>query len=491
MDGISLSVSVSSSYVEFDTDSDADSNSNDGILFFNALLRTFKFADLTKLSVSSAPNAFQGAKMVFDDLNFEISRLGECSFPSPMKGYHFVREDDRVLFHSNPNEVKEFFDGGRLPPSFEEAGPREKIYFDPSGLACGIVTCGGICPGLNDVIRAIVLCLHHHYGVKRIYGFHYGYEGLIPKYGHMPLELTPTAMNRVSESGGTMLGSSRGNQDVSEMVDTLERMGVGILFTIGGDGTLRGAHAIMEEVRRRGLKIAVIGIPKTIDNDISFIQKSFGFETAVAEAHRAIYAAHTEAEGARNGIGLVKLMGRDSGFIAAFASIVDSMVNFCLIPEVPFSLEGFLRALRLRLDARGHAVIAVAEGAGQGLTGMTGERDASGNIRYGDVGIFLRDTMRAYFRSIDMEINLKYIDPSYIIRSMPANPHDSAFCLLLGHNAVHAGMTGRTDMVVGFWNHRFTHVPIPLAASERKKIDPESWIWSSVLASTGQPHDMR
>jgi 6-phosphofructokinase 1 len=435
--------------------------------------------------------AQQGTVMNSIDLNFDISTLGECRVPSPMKGYHFVRDEDRILFHSSPTDVKAFFDAGKLPPSFEEAGPREKIYFEPSSLGCGIVTCGGICPGLNDVIRAIVLCLYHHYGVEKIYGFPYGYEGLAPKYGHKPLDLTPASMEHVSENGGTMLGSSRGNQDVSEMVDTLERMGIGILFTIGGDGTLRGAHAIAEEVRRRGLKTAVIGIPKTIDNDISFIQKSFGFETAVAEAHRAVYAAHTEAEGARNGIGLVKLMGRDSGFIAAFASIVDSMVNFCLVPEVPFSLEGFLRALKARLDARGHAVIAVAEGAGQGLTGRTGERDASGNIRYGDIGIFLRDAIKDHFREIGMEINLKYIDPSYIIRSLPANSHDSAFCLLLGHNAVHAGMTGRTDMVVGFWNYRFTHVPIPLAASERKKIDPKSWIWRSVLTSTGQPHDMR
>jgi 6-phosphofructokinase 1 len=275
------------------------------------------------------------------------------------------------------------------------------------------------------------------------------------------------------------------------MVDTVEKMNLGILFAIGGDGTQRGALAIDEEARRRGIRLSVIGIPKTIDNDISYIQQTFGFETAVSEAKRVTYAAHSEAEGARNGIGLVKLMGRDSGFIAAYAAIVDGQVNFCLVPEVPFTLEGFLKALKERLEIRKHAVIVVAEGAGQNLMETTGERDASGNIRYGDIGIFLRDAIKEHFKKIGMEINLKYIDPSYTIRSVPANPHDSALCVLFGHNAVHAGMAGRTGIIIGLWNDRLTHVPISLAVSKRKKIDPEGWVWSSVLSSTGQPRDMR
>jgi 6-phosphofructokinase 1 len=327
--------------------------------------------------------------------------------------------------------------------------------------------------------------------VRTIYGFPYGYEGLAPKFGHEPVVLTPQVVAQINEMGGTMLGSSRGNQDVPVMVDTLERMKIGILFCIGGDGTQRGALAIGEEARRRGLKLSVIGIPKTIDNDISYVQKTFGFETAVSEAKRATYAAHAEAAGARNGIGLVKLMGRDSGFIAAYSVLVDNQVNFCLIPEVPFTLAGLLDALKQRLDRRGHAVIVVAEGAGQELFEATGERDASGNIKYGDIGILLRDSIKEHFKRTGMEINLKYIDPSYIIRSQTANPHDSAFCLLMGHNAVHAGMAGRTGMIVGFWNHQFTHVPISAAVSSRKKIDPAGWVWSSVLASTGQPKDLR
>jgi len=422
--------------------------------------------------------------------DFAIQRLGECTIPSPMSGVRFTNDEEHILLHSDLNEIRHYLDAGSEPPKFEAAGPREKILFDPSNLACGIVTCGGLCPGLNDVIRAIVLSLHHHYGVRTIYGFPFGYEGLEPKFGHQPIVLNPQVVEQINELGGTILGSSRGNQDVSEMVDTLERLKIGIFFCIGGDGTQRGALAISEEARKRGLKLSVIGIPKTIDNDISYVRTTFGFETAVAEAKKATYAANAEAEGARNGIGLVKLMGRDSGFIAAFSVLVDNQVNFCLIPEVPFSLDAFLSALKQRLERRGHAVIVVAEGAGQELFEATGERDASGNIKYGDIGVLLRDRIKDHFKKIGMEISLKYIDPSYMIRSQPANPHDSAFCLLMGHNAVHAGMAGRTGMIIGFWNHHFTHVPIQLAVAQRKKIDPEGWLWSSVLASTGQPAAM-
>jgi len=274
------------------------------------------------------------------------------------------------------------------------------------------------------------------------------------------------------------------------MVANLRRLGVNILFTIGGDGTLRGAHAISVAAARQGEKISIVGVPKTIDNDVSFVQKTFGFETAVTEARRATYAANTEAEGASKGIGLVKLMGRDSGFIAAYSVLVDGQVNFCLIPEVRFTLDRLLDALRERLDRRGHAVIVVAEGAGQDLMAGFEERDASGNLKHGDIGVFLRDAITRHFKGSGEAVSLKYIDPSYAIRSAPATAHDSAFCLLLGHNAVHAGMSGRTDMVVGFWNHQFTHVPIGLAVSARKRIDPEGTLWSSVLASTGQPPNL-
>jgi 6-phosphofructokinase 1 len=405
-------------------------------------------------------------------LDFGIDKLGESRIASPMSGVQFVDEDDHVLYHTNLNRIEPFFKAGKKPPAFEIAGPQNKIYFDPSKLKCGIVTCGGLCPGLNDVIRAIVMGLYYHYGVKTVFGFPYGYEGLSYKYGHAPLSLNPEVVNNIHQMGGTILGSSRGPQNVPEMVDTLERMNIGLLFG------------------QRNLKIGVIGVPKTIDNDISYTDMSFGFVTAVSEARTAIYSAHTEAQGARNGIGLVKLMGRESGFIAAFASITNGDVNFCLIPEMRFTLDCFLKALQERLEKRRHAVVVVGEGAGQELMQATGERDESGNIRFSDIGLFLKNRIQDYFKKIEMDVTLKYIDPSYTIRSMPANPHDSGFCLLLGHNAVHAGMCGKTNMVVGHWNNEFTHVPIPLAVSKRKQIDPHSRLWSNVLSCTGQPKEM-
>jgi 6-phosphofructokinase 1 len=428
--------------------------------------------------------------MEINDMDLTVPRLGECRIPSPMSGVQFIGDERGVLYYSDCGEIVPYLDQDKKLPCFEMAGPREKIYFDPSKLKCGIVTCGGICPGLNDVIRAIVLSLFYHYGVRTVFGFRYGFEGVTYKYGHVPLDLTPEVVEDIHQQGGTILGSSRGPQDISEMVDTLERMNVGLLFAIGGDGTLRGAQAIAEEIRQRTLKIGVITIPKTIDNDISFVQRSFGFVTAVSEATTAIYSAHAEAEGARNGVGLVKLMGRHAGFIAAHATLANSDVNFCLVPEVPFTLEGFLAALKARLEARQHAVVVAAEGAGQDLMETSGERDASGNIRLGDIGLFLKDQITGYFKKSGTDISLKYIDPSYIIRSMPATPPDSAFCLMLGHNAVHAGMAGRTSMVVGYWKDELTHVPISLAVSKRKQIDPKDKLWTGVLSSTGQPREM-
>jgi 6-phosphofructokinase 1 len=429
--------------------------------------------------------------MEVNDLDLIVPRLGECRIPSPMSGVNFVDDDAHVLYHGNLKMVELYQEAGKKPPCFEMAGPREKICFDPVKLKCGIVTCGGLCPGLNDVIRAIVLSLFHHYGVQTVFGFPFGFEGLSYRHGHVPIELNPKIVQNIHQQGGTILGSSRGPQEVPEMVDTLEQMNVGMLFTIGGDGTLRGAQEIAEEIERRKLKIAVIGVPKTIDNDISYVQQSFGFVTAVSEATKAIYSAHAEASGARNGIGLVKLMGRHAGFIAAYATLANSDVNFCLVPEVDFTLEAFLKALQERLSKRGHAVVVAAEGAGQDLIGTTGERDASGNIRLVDIGIFLKDRITAHFQEQGIETNLKYIDPSYIIRSVPATPSDSAFSLMLGHNAVHAGMAGRTSMVVGYWKNEFSHVPISATVSKGKRMDPRDKLWTGVLSSTGQPREMK
>lgn len=427
--------------------------------------------------------------MLADD--FSIRNLGPSSFPSPLLHRSFI-SDQRVLVSSTLQELSRFLNNPQTIPTFEKAGPKDQIFFNPTDfqnghLSCGIVTCGGLCPGINDVIRSVVLTLHYAFGVKTIYGFRYGYAGLVEANGFAPLVLNPNVVSDIHFDGGTFLGSSRGPQDLGLMVETLKKLKVGILFTIGGDGTLRGASALAEEITKQHLPISIIGIPKTIDNDLMWIERSFGFATAVEEAVHALNAAHEEARGAYNGIGLVKLMGRHSGFITAQATLANSDVNFCLVPEVPFNLEEFLNALEQRLQQRHHALIAVAEGVAQDLLATDpNAKDASGNIKLKDVGVFLRDEISNYFKTRGIETTVKYIDPSYIIRSVPANALDSEYCLTLGQHAVYAGMSGRTDMMVGYWNQHFTHVPLSLATQKRKKLEPESDLWQRVLSSTGQ-----
>jgi 6-phosphofructokinase 1 len=377
----------------------------------------------------------------------------------------------------------------------EKAGPRKNIFFEPVKVNAGIVTCGGLCPGLNDVIRAVVMCLWYRYDVKRICGIRFGFRGLVPEFNFPTLQLKPQDVDDIHRDGGTILGSSRGYGDrVGQIVDSLERLNINILFTIGGDGTQRGSLGISEEIRRRGLKIAVVGIPKTIDNDLGFVQKSFGFETAVAQAVNAVAAAHVEAHDAINGVGIVKVMGRDTGFIAAHTALAINDVNFVFIPEVPFELDGpngLLAHLEKRLQARNHAVILVAEGAGQDLLDETDATDASGNKKFADIGIFLKNRILDHFRAENREINLKYIDPSYIIRSAPANPNDSIYCARLGTNAVHAAMAGKTELIVGLVNNNFVHVPIRHAVSKKNKLNPRGGLWRDVIDATGQPQLMK
>lgn len=437
--------------------------------------------------------------MDFDSLDTDILTLGTPKIKSPLnkniKGTNiknFISDNDKVIVDVYANNLKRLYSEGKTPPSIEQAGPREKIFFDPSKLKCALVTCGGLCPGLNDIIRSIVLGLYYGYGVKNIYGIKYGLQGFIPKYGHDILDLTPEFVADILNTGGSVLGSSRGPQDIEEIVDCLERMGVGIIFTIGGDGTLKAASMIADCITERNLKISVIGVPKTIDNDIVFTSKSFGFDTAVDVATMAIKGAHNEAEGYPNGIGLIKLMGRHSGFIAATATLAQQDVNFVLVPEIDFDLKGpngLLTSIERRLKARKHAVIVVAEGAGQKFFNSKNKKfkhDESGNIRFGDIGQFLKKEISVYFEAKNTAITLKYIDPSYMIRSLPANPNDSVFCGFLGRNAVHAGMAGKTRMMVSNWNKHFVHIPMELIVGKRKNIIPHGRLWRTVLEATGQ-----
>jgi len=433
--------------------------------------------------------------------DFTISELGACKVSSPVAlskrtcGISsYVRDDEFIIYDLKAYDGEKItFDRRHL---IEKAGPRERIFFKPSKVHAAIVTCGGLCPGLNDVIRAVVMALWYQYGVHKISGIPFGYRGFLPKFNHDLIPLKPDLVKDIHREGGTFIGSSRGYGDsTSEIVDTMEKHGINMLFTIGGDGTQKGSLRIAEEVERRGLNAAIIGIPKTIDNDLSFIEKSFGFETAVSEAAHAVNGAHVEASCAVNGIGLVKVMGRESGFIAAYTSLGTRDVNFVLVPEVSFDLDGengLLANLEKRLEKRGHAVIVIAEGAGQEhLEAVSTEYDASGNKKLGDIGLFLQERIKSYFKAKKTEVNLRYIDPSYMIRATTANPIDSTYCARLGTYAVHAAMAGKTKMLVSHVNDVFVHVPTELAISERNRIRPESALWRDVIEATGQPCMMR
>lgn len=441
----------------------------------------------------------RSSRVVAADLEIDI--LGECVHPSPLEDrlaqstIHYVGKADRVLLRDRLSQVLEHHDDLDRAPAFELAGPRHRLFFEPARLRAGIVTCGGLCPGLNNVIRGIVLALTQSYGVARILGFRYGYEGIVRRHGHGTVRLTPTTVSDVHHEGGTMLGTSRGAQDPRDVVDRLEELEIGVLFVIGGDGTFKGAMTLVDELERRGSPIGVIGVPKTIDNDIHFIDRSFGFETAFSSAVDVIRSAHVEATGAKNGIGVVKLMGRHSGFIACHAALASTDVDVVLIPEVPIRLEGrggLFELLERRLEQDAHALIVVAEGAGQELCAERAENgspstDASGNAKLGDIGLVLKERIVEHFRRKRTEITLKYIDPSYHIRSVPASPADSVYCWNMARNAVHAAMAGNTNMLIGRWHGRFVHVPMPLATRFRKQVDTSGDLWAAVVESTGQP----
>ena len=434
-----------------------------------------------------------------EKFDFTVEQLGECKVPSPIElskehgefRANYVRDSSYVRYRVNVFDAENAGDECTKTNLMQKAGPREFIYFNPAHVTAGICTCGGICPGLNDVIRSVVRCLWLRYGVKRIKGFRFGFKGFFAESGYETIDLSPKVVDDIHKNGGSFLGTSRGGGNrVSDIVDAIESLSINMLFVIGGDGTQRGALDIANELERRGLKVAVVGIPKTVDNDLEFIDRSFGFETAVENAREAVNAIHMEAQSQVNGIGVVKLMGRESGFIATAAALASHETNFCLIPEVPFDMDGpngFLTHLERRLANRGHAVIVVAEGAGQEHMQATSEKDASGNKKLSDIGVFLCDKIKEYFANKNIHINLKYVDPSYQVRSSVTTANDSIYCERLGNNAVHAAMAGKTKCVVGLVHDKYVIIPTSMATRKRNKVDPEGALWRDALDATGQP----
>lgn len=406
----------------------------------------------------------------------------------------FVHDNDKVLLkvikYSHPATAGAecVDDCGFYHHWLVRAGPRPRIYFNPPTVKAAIVTCGGLCPGLNDVVRQIVMTLDS-YGVNKILGIRYGYRGFFDE-AVPPIELTRNMVANVHLMGGSILGVSRGGSKTSDIVDSLEARGINMLFVIGGNGTHAGANAIHMEAAKRNVKLSVVGVPKTIDNDILLVDKTFGFDTAVEEAQRAIHAVSIEAESAFNGIGIVKLMGRQSGFIAMHASLASGQVDVCLIPEVPFSIDGpngVLQHLEYLLERKGNAIICVAEGAGQDLLSGEGGTDASGNPILADIGVHLQKKVRKYFKDKNIPADVKYIDPTYMIRACRSNASDSIVCAVLGQNAVHGAFAGYSGITVGLVNTHYVYIPIPEVIKYARNVEPNGRMWHRCLAATGQP----
>ncbi|KEH39542.1 6-phosphofructokinase [Medicago truncatula] len=356
--------------------------------------------------VDSSTSHVEANTHVSDFLLEDVPHLSDYipdlpTYPDPLQDnpsysvvkQYYVHPDDtvaqQIVVHKNSPR-------GTL---FRRAGPAQKVYFDSEEVYACVVTCGGLCPGLNTVIRELVCGLYHMYGVQKVLGIGGGYRGF---YSRNTIPLTPKIVNDIHKRGGTVLGTSYGGHDTSKIVDSIQDRGINQVYILGGFGTQNEAAMIFEEIRRRDLKVAVVGIPKTIDNDIPVIDKSIGFDTAVEEAQRAINSAHVEAESAENGIGVVKLMGRCSGFIAMYATLASRDVDCCLIPESPFYLEGpggLLEFIEKRLREQGHMVIVIAEGAGQELiprndTSNKNKPDASPDDLVQDVGLWLSQKIK-------------------------------------------------------------------------------------------------
>jgi 6-phosphofructokinase 1 len=376
---------------------------------------------------------------------------------------------------------------------FQIGGPRLHIAFNPSEVNVAIVTCGGLCPGLNVVIRELVMSLWYNYGVRKIFGIKYGYEGF--QESNEWIELSPSVVREIHYQGGTILGTSRGGFNGEKITETLQNKNINMVFAIGGDGTHRGINDLYKIFQKKKLKIAIAGIPKTIDNDIPLIDRSFGFESAVEQAVKVISSANTEAKSMKRGIGLVKLFGRECGFIALQASLASRDVNICLIPESSFYLygkKGLLKFIFDRLELKNHCLIVVAEGAGLSIKekplNNTGALDKSGNIVLPDVGTVLKNEILQYAKENSIEISMKYIDPTYIIRSCSSNSFDTNYCSKLAQNAVHSVFSGFTNFTSGFIDNKPVIIPVDyLLTLGKRAIDIESDMdYLSLLASTGQ-----
>lgn len=407
-------------------------------------------------------------------------------------------------------------------PARRALAPRSARSADPpprTPAALGIVTCGGLCPGLNNVIREIVYSLHRQYGCTSVFGIRGGYHGFVdeenPPFLLLPLDsdaqhyqnteghvaltingvektLEALSVMQIHHEGGTVIASARGGHDTQAICTFLAVNNIQQLYVVGGDGTQRGALKIANAAKQLNLDCTVAGIPKTIDNDVAYLDRSFGFESAVEQAVQAVRAATVEARCNKpNGIGVVKLMGRSAGFIASQAALSAGDVDLCLVPECPLVLQGptgCLPHLHRCVKEKGYGVVVVAEGAGEDVLGKSAEMDAGGNRKLPPIGEFMKTQINSYFKEQGDAATVKYIDPSYMVRSGPANAADSMLCLRLAQNAVHGSMSGMTGFITGVVHNRIVYLPMDMVvAKSPTSMNPFGHTWERVLSYTLQP----
>eukprot|EP00668_Euglena_longa_P014128 GGOE01018102.1.p1 GENE.GGOE01018102.1~~GGOE01018102.1.p1 ORF type:complete len:494 (+),score=144.75 GGOE01018102.1:38-1483(+) len=359
------------------------------------------------------------------------------------------------------------------------AGPRREVYFGTDTNAC-IVNTGGLCPGLNSVIEELVRTLDT-YNADTIYGIRYGFLGF-DTTEYMPLILTPHSVLNIHQRGGTILGTCRGSFNEDLILKFLKECNIGQMYVIGGDGSHRAALRIHALCKEHQLRCVVVGIPKTIDNDILFFDKTFGFDTAVEVASKVIDCSFVEASSVKNGVGVVKVMGRDSGFVARNAALSNNVVDACLIPEVPFEIKGnggLLPWLDGHLATKHCAVIVICEAAGQQHLPCLG-KDPTGHNIYEDTGKWLKKAIETHWQETGQEGKVFLIDPSYMLRSVPANTGDNMFCIQLAQAAVHTAYSGYSGVTVGRYHDLYGVMPIEMVVSGLRKVNPKGSLWQTL-----------
>jgi 6-phosphofructokinase 1 len=450
--------------------------------------------------------------------------------------------------------------------TFAEAGPRNMLRFPGHHkklLKVGVLVSGGIAPGINAVISGIVQrhVLYHTPQITdlrvpgktprsytlQVFGFRNGFAGLLAGDdvtvlydSDSPDEKLRAHLRRIANRGGSEIGTSRYDdllstadpdkreKDLDQVAENLANRHFDILYVIGGDGSMRAAHATWKRSRDNGKSLSVIGVPKTMDNDILWVWQSFGFLSAVEKAREALQQLHTEAT-SNPRLCVVQLFGSDSGFVVSHAALASGVCDAALIPEVPFTMkkladyiterlskrfrpgaggqspygmivmaetavpqdaEDYLSDPEVDLDENEKAAIQAFVSKGCRVHGQTPDELRTGGLKV--VSRVLQKRIRemkvddAYWADFRVFTN----EPRHLLRAIPPSASDVAFGQRLGVLAVDNAMAGYTDFMISQWMTEYVLVPLDLVVLGRKRVPPNGIFWKSVVASTGQPPEL-